>query len=102
MANTSSIENEVAPANANPPMAFNLDLEKTAAAAREFDSDLDAAATIVNSDRGSTSGRDDDEEKRDPNLVSWDGPNDPENPMNWPDKKKWANIAVLSIMTVVT
>ncbi|GME46663.1 putative mfs multidrug protein [Neofusicoccum parvum] len=38
----------------------------------------------------------------DPNIVDWDGPNDPENPMNWTDKKKWTNIALLSIITLVT
>lgn len=38
----------------------------------------------------------------DPNMVDWDGPDDPENPMNWSDKKKWLNIATLSILTLVT
>ena len=27
---------------------------------------------------------------RDPNLVSWDGPDDPENPKNWTTRRKWA------------
>lgn len=38
----------------------------------------------------------------DPNMVYWSGPDDPENPMNWSDKKKWLNIATLSVMTLVT
>ncbi|KAK7755361.1 hypothetical protein SLS62_002587 [Diatrype stigma] len=38
----------------------------------------------------------------DPNLVDWDGPDDPENPVNWSDKKKWLNVATLSILTLVT
>jgi hypothetical protein len=38
----------------------------------------------------------------DPNLVFWDGPDDPENPMNWPEAKKWINIGVLSILTIIT
>lgn len=42
------------------------------------------------------------ERGKDPNVVTWDGPDDPENPMNWPMKKKWTNIAVLSILTLVT
>jgi hypothetical protein len=25
----------------------------------------------------------------DPNIVFWDGPDDPQNPMNWPALKKW-------------
>lgn len=40
--------------------------------------------------------------QRDPNVVTWDGPDDLENPMNWPMKKKWMNIAVLSVLTLVT
>jgi hypothetical protein len=27
---------------------------------------------------------------RDPNLVTWEGPDDPENPKNWTFKRKWA------------
>jgi hypothetical protein len=38
----------------------------------------------------------------DPNMVDWDGSDDPEDPMNWPDSKKWTNISILSLLTVVT
>lgn len=38
----------------------------------------------------------------DPNAVAWDGPNDPQNPMNWPEKRKWSNLIALSIMTFLT
>jgi hypothetical protein len=27
---------------------------------------------------------------RDPDLVNWDGPDDPENPKNWGWRRKWA------------
>jgi hypothetical protein len=27
---------------------------------------------------------------RDPNLVGWEGPDDPENPKNWANRRKWA------------
>ncbi|KAK5996085.1 Efflux pump radE [Cladobotryum mycophilum] len=40
-------------------------------------------------------------EQDDPNAVNWDGPNDPENPLNWAPKKKWANIIALSVMTIL-
>lgn len=36
------------------------------------------------------------------NAVGWDGPDDPQNPLNWPAKKKWANIFALSFMTILT
>ncbi|ESZ93783.1 hypothetical protein SBOR_5839 [Sclerotinia borealis F-4128] len=40
-------------------------------------------------------------EEQDPNLVTWDGPDDPENPMNWPAKKKWMVTVMFGFMTFV-
>lgn len=42
------------------------------------------------------------EEQDDPNLVWWDGPNDPENPMNWSMKKKWASVGIVSGITFLS
>ncbi|PQE24511.1 mfs multidrug transporter protein [Rutstroemia sp. NJR-2017a WRK4] len=39
------------------------------------------------------------EQEQDPNLVTWDGPDDPENPMNWPTSKKWLVTVVMGLMT---
>lgn len=38
----------------------------------------------------------------DEEAVNWDGLDDPENPMNWPDNKKWLNIILISVLTLVT
>ena len=38
----------------------------------------------------------------DPNIVSWDGPDDPENPVNWKESLKWANVAAVSAVTFIT
>lgn len=38
----------------------------------------------------------------DPNVIDWDGPDDPENPLNWPSRKKWTNIYLLSAITLLT
>jgi hypothetical protein len=38
----------------------------------------------------------------DPNLVDWDGEDDPEKPVNWTMKKKWGNGGLLAAMTFVT
>ena len=35
-------------------------------------------------------------------IVDWDGEEDPENPLNWPPRKKAVNIALLSCLTFVT
>ncbi|KAK4546145.1 hypothetical protein LTR36_002282 [Oleoguttula mirabilis] len=42
------------------------------------------------------------QEVHDPNVVDWDGPDDPANPLNWSPGKKWANIGVLSLLTLLT
>lgn len=39
---------------------------------------------------------------QDENTVWWDGDDDPANPMNWSEKKKWANIAVMAMITFLT
>ena len=36
----------------------------------------------------------------DPNLVQWDGPNDPQNPQNWPARRKWL-ITIVAVLTTV-
>jgi hypothetical protein len=38
----------------------------------------------------------------DPNGVGWDGDNDPENPKNWPEAKKWGMVVVLFFITFLT
>ena len=42
------------------------------------------------------------EEEHDPNVVDFDGPDDPTNPLNWTPSRKWANITVLSALTLLT
>jgi len=42
------------------------------------------------------------EKESDPNIVDWDGPDDQENPQNWPGKKKWTTGGLLAAVTFVT
>ncbi|KAF2212828.1 hypothetical protein CERZMDRAFT_121117 [Cercospora zeae-maydis SCOH1-5] len=42
------------------------------------------------------------EGEEDPNLVFWDGPNDPANPQNWSVAKKWSQIALISVLSFLT
>lgn len=37
---------------------------------------------------------------KDPNLVEWDGPNDPENPQNLPKWRKWVITVSMAMMTM--
>jgi len=38
----------------------------------------------------------------DKNVVWWDGPNDPQNPMNWSGGRKAGIVAIVSAVTFVT
>ncbi|KAK7230005.1 hypothetical protein V2G26_002175 [Clonostachys chloroleuca] len=38
----------------------------------------------------------------DPEIVRWDGDNDPELPLNWPSSQKWRNVVMVSALTFVT
>jgi hypothetical protein len=94
----------------------DLDLEK---GGYEVNSDLETAKTIVSEPgpepavgHGATAGEsegagqedsaNENKDGPDPNIVTWDGPDDPLNPMNWTMRKKWSNIAVLSFLTLLT
>lgn len=64
------------------------------------------------STRGSNAGAPEDVEKsaavedgaevEDENIVWWDGPDDPENPFNWPTSKKVMTCMLVSLFTFVT
>lgn len=42
------------------------------------------------------------ETQKNPNLVDWDGPDDPEKPINWTKKKKWTNLVLIATLTLLT
>ncbi|ETN43755.1 uncharacterized protein HMPREF1541_02914 [Cyphellophora europaea CBS 101466] len=39
---------------------------------------------------------------KDPNLVTWDGKDDPRNPLNWPRRKKWMSTVLVSSFTFIS
>ncbi|EGC44541.1 polyamine transporter 1 [Histoplasma capsulatum var. duboisii H88] len=39
---------------------------------------------------------------KDPNLVTWSGPEDPENPLNWSHPAKWAAVLIVSSFTFIS
>lgn len=55
-------------------------------------------------DKESAENRPNEEQPKDdgPNIVWWNGPDDPENPMNWPASKKYGILAILSFLTLIT
>lgn len=40
--------------------------------------------------------------EHDPNIVDWDGPDDVENPQNWPLRKKFVSVAIVSFITLLS
>jgi len=68
----------------------NLDLEKG------DEGSLDQNGDTNNRDHSSP----DNQEDKDPNLVDWTGPDDPENPQNWKFAKKARITIALGIMTL--
>lgn len=43
-----------------------------------------------------------DGDAKDPNLVTWDGPDDPENPFNWKTYKKARQLVFMAFNTFLT
>jgi len=41
-----------------------------------------------------------DEPQSNPNVVDWDGPNDPEHPLNWSKTQKNIHLAIVSLFTL--
>ena len=41
-------------------------------------------------------------DENDPNVVFWDGSDDPDNPVNWKESLKWANVATIAAITFIT
>ena len=44
----------------------------------------------------------DEKAPKDPNIVDWDGPDDPENPLNWTSNKKLAAITIVALCTMLS
>jgi len=74
------------------------DPEKAMASAMEKDLEKGEAAASLSSEEVSPDGNEDD----DPNIVFWDGPDDPQNPMNWRPMKKWGTVTLVSAITFLT
>lgn len=69
----------------------------------------DRANTSATSDTAFSSGPASDVEKAGPSpsedtdaLINWDGPDDPENPMNWPKRKRYMQIIMIALYTLIT
>jgi hypothetical protein len=74
---------------------FEKDIEKEGAS-RAASTRTTPIPSIHNDSKNET------EKLEDSNIVFWDGPQDPENPLNWPNSRKWAAIGMVSAVTFLT
>lgn len=86
------------------PQTLDLDGENDTPASAPVNKDdttseRDIEKQKPNNDNNQQGEKENEEEEHDPNLITWDGPDDPGNPQNWPAKKKWLTTLMLGIMT---
>jgi multidrug resistance protein len=69
-----------------------------------IDSDVEHGISLVNpvEDKDEEGGAQGTITEHDPNVVDWDSPDDPERAMNWTNKKKWTNQAIIACVTFLT
>ncbi|KAJ6057629.1 uncharacterized protein N7446_008526 [Penicillium canescens] len=91
-ANTPSVEGST-------PRASSQEIHRT-----DDEKDIVLDQTKRDSDLESGPAQADDEEKADvdPNIVTWDGPDDPENPLNWTSKRKLGTTCSIALITLLT
>ncbi|CAK7202400.1 hypothetical protein SEUCBS139899_005123 [Sporothrix eucalyptigena] len=84
----------------HPDASANTDLEKGAVDASGVAPGGTGGGSGASAENNGGAGRAGDE--ADPNLVKWNGPDDPENPKNWKISKKWAAVFIVSLFTLIS
>lgn len=94
------------PTNAGSINDFTAPPIKPRSSSMDFEKDVEkgnaASLTSVEESGSGSEAAPDDEEHQDPHIVFWDGPDDPQNPMNWSANKKWGTVTVVSCITFLT
>lgn len=84
------------PSHTSTPRSMHHVADEPSTAAVDKDIENGIATSSLSSDDGVDSNKDD------PNIVGWDGPDDPQNPMNWSHTKKWGTVVLVSAITFLT
>lgn len=92
------------------PLGSSAELKATEAAAsapspntiEEKGGHRDAPADIERGSAATAAQQTDNAAPRDPDIVDFDGPDDPENALNWPLRKKVVAVATISLITLLT
>ncbi|KAK9312868.1 major facilitator superfamily domain-containing protein [Lipomyces starkeyi] len=74
----------------------NTSHDRTSLRWQAEDYDIESAAATANDQKQSS------QQEKAANIIDWDGPDDPEMAVNWPAKKKWATVILLSTLTLLT
>lgn len=85
---------EGAPVLSNPPSLRSSIAHSSTTEVQEFTDPEKGAPTEVLAVSASI--------EKDANLVDWNGPDDPEKPLNWTKKKKWTNMMLIAALTLLT
>lgn len=72
------------------------DRHSSASEGEKHAGDLEAGPTAVSSEPSL------DNADRDPNLITWDGPQDPDNPQNWSNGLRWRNTWTISLFVFIS
>jgi Ca2+/H+ antiporter len=67
---------------------------------RGFDDEEETELELEAGDRSPTRAETAKIQAKDPHLVEWDGPDDPENPQNLPVWRKWVITMILTSLTI--
>jgi hypothetical protein len=80
-------------------LGLESDIEAGRGPRQDNGEEKDRKSEMVDNDESTIDNAD---AEADPFEVWWDGPDDPENPMNWTEKRKWGMIMTLSLITFLT
>lgn len=78
-------------------MPYMLQREAFVADVQDHDNQIGTKNEDIQSTLTMTAG-----DERNRHLVSWNGPNDPENPMNWSTRKRINHVALVSVTTFIS
>jgi hypothetical protein len=86
----------------NKETGSNTDL--SSATETRLAADMSRKSTAVNYDgeKSSLDANSTGQAQKDPNIVDFDGPDDPENPMNWSSARKTTAIIIITTMTLLS
>jgi hypothetical protein len=92
--NLGSIRSATTPTSTRPHTPRGNDKNMTAAMEKDIEKGAEADSV--------SSIQEPEEAVIDPNIVDFDGSEDPENPMNWKASKKWGMVMLISAITFLT